>query len=182
MALIKCEECGKEISSTVKKCPYCGYKKKKPINKNFFGIGVIIAFLIAVISIVVLLVTKEEPLTTLEQNAVDCIVDYKAMLKNPDSLQVHDIRWEENELREGMIFIYIDSSGQNGFGGNNRSVARYGIQDGEITYQGSSNDYDSSWDRLIAKSIEENWLELKNDDSSIISVERVMKAVNNQDN
>ena len=26
MALIKCEECGKEISSTAKTCPYCGYK------------------------------------------------------------------------------------------------------------------------------------------------------------
>ena len=28
MALIKCKECGKEISSTVKVCPHCGYKKK----------------------------------------------------------------------------------------------------------------------------------------------------------
>lgn len=25
MALIKCEECGREISSTAEKCPYCGY-------------------------------------------------------------------------------------------------------------------------------------------------------------
>ena len=30
MALIKCPECGKEISSEAKACPYCGY----PINKE----------------------------------------------------------------------------------------------------------------------------------------------------
>ena len=28
MALIKCPECSKEISDTVKKCPNCGYKLK----------------------------------------------------------------------------------------------------------------------------------------------------------
>lgn len=30
MALIKCKECGKEISDTIKKCIHCGAK----INKN----------------------------------------------------------------------------------------------------------------------------------------------------
>lgn len=29
MALIKCPECGKEISDTAKVCPHCGYKQKK---------------------------------------------------------------------------------------------------------------------------------------------------------
>jgi len=29
MALIKCNECKKEISSTAKQCPSCGYKIKK---------------------------------------------------------------------------------------------------------------------------------------------------------
>ena len=29
MALIKCKECGKEISDTVDACPHCGYKYKK---------------------------------------------------------------------------------------------------------------------------------------------------------
>lgn len=31
MALVKCEECGKEISSNVKVCPHCGYKRKRGI-------------------------------------------------------------------------------------------------------------------------------------------------------
>ena len=29
MALIKCKECGKEISDSVKSCPHCGYVYKK---------------------------------------------------------------------------------------------------------------------------------------------------------
>lgn len=29
MALIKCENCGKEISSTMNKCPHCGYERKE---------------------------------------------------------------------------------------------------------------------------------------------------------
>lgn len=34
MALVKCKECGKEISSTAKQCPQCGYKEKKSIQKK----------------------------------------------------------------------------------------------------------------------------------------------------
>lgn len=30
MSLIKCKECGKEISDKAENCPHCGY----PINKN----------------------------------------------------------------------------------------------------------------------------------------------------
>lgn len=32
MALIKCPECGKEISDTSKTCIHCGYKIEKEIN------------------------------------------------------------------------------------------------------------------------------------------------------
>lgn len=39
MALEKCKECGKEISSTAKQCPQCGYKEKHT-EKN-----IVIAFL-----------------------------------------------------------------------------------------------------------------------------------------
>lgn len=50
MALKKCKECGKEVSSKAKKCPNCG-NKSPPENKalNFFiGLGIII-FLIYLI-------------------------------------------------------------------------------------------------------------------------------------
>ena len=32
MALIKCKECGKEISSQAESCPNCGRKKPKPTS------------------------------------------------------------------------------------------------------------------------------------------------------
>lgn len=48
MALVKCEECGKEISSNVKVCPHCGYKRKRGI---WFYIMI---FLIAIIILAIL--------------------------------------------------------------------------------------------------------------------------------
>lgn len=33
MALIKCPECGREISGTVTECPHCGYQLRKRSQK-----------------------------------------------------------------------------------------------------------------------------------------------------
>lgn len=45
MALIKCPECGKEISDTVDVCPNCGFSiKKKGYNKKIFIIAAIVVF------------------------------------------------------------------------------------------------------------------------------------------
>lgn len=49
MALIKCPECGKEISDTATTCPHCGtktnYQKKK---SGWFALGLII-FIIGIL-------------------------------------------------------------------------------------------------------------------------------------
>lgn len=56
---------------------------------------------------------------------------------------------------------------------------KYGVNDEDgIVYQGASDDDDDSWSELIAKYIKENWNELKYNDASKISVDRVMKGVN----
>lgn len=36
MALVKCSECGKEISESAFKCPACGHQVRKP-QRTFFG-------------------------------------------------------------------------------------------------------------------------------------------------
>lgn len=54
MALIKCNECGKEYSDTLKKCPHCGYKEKKGIDKKYIIIPIVIVAVIVVVSGVIL--------------------------------------------------------------------------------------------------------------------------------
>lgn len=61
MALMKCPECGKEISSQLKKCNNCGYKLKQVDKKKIkkFGIiGVILTVLIIVGVIVGINISK----------------------------------------------------------------------------------------------------------------------------
>lgn len=48
MALIKCPECEKEISDTVKRCPNCGYRIKKKANKRIILTISIIMIILAI--------------------------------------------------------------------------------------------------------------------------------------
>lgn len=51
MALIKCKECGKEISNKAKSCPNCGLViKKQTSNFHYYVIGFLVLFLIYMIS------------------------------------------------------------------------------------------------------------------------------------
>lgn len=81
MALIKCKECGKEISYSVKQCPHCGSSK----HRNFFKKHpiittlLVIAFVPQFISHAVSDLSKKEeiktvvkkPLTTEEKQALE---------------------------------------------------------------------------------------------------------------
>ena len=186
MALVKCKECGNEISDTIKKCPHCGYKEKKPLNKKMFIIIGAITTLLFLLSGILIFTTIGKPLTENEKFAVECIKDYKAKLKNPESLQVHDIRIKQDddkndEKDRDIVVFYIDTSGQNGFGGNTRDVIRYVYhdEDGRAVYTGSSDDEDSDdfFESLTASVIRKEYPKLLKDDNAKISVERVMKKV-----
>lgn len=52
MALIRCKECGKEISDSVKKCPNCGYREKKKVSKKKIIVLGIIFTILAIIGII----------------------------------------------------------------------------------------------------------------------------------
>lgn len=183
MSLIKCPECGKEISSTTKKCPYCGFKEK-PSKKSIIIVVSILLLLIAIVgSIIFILINNNDAtLTYEEQMAVDCLNNYKYKLKNPESLQVFDIRWRDmSSVNDGDMAIYFDVAGQNSFGGNTRSIILYTIQSGEIIYGGSSDDSDSDnyIEKISAQIIQEDYPTLLQDDGSKISTERVMSSLNN---
>ena len=69
MALIKCPECGKEISDSADMCPECGYPLKKKGSISVKKIGVLI-LLFSVILLVIILVLSNR-LNDAEQAAVD---------------------------------------------------------------------------------------------------------------
>lgn len=61
MALVKCEECGKEVSTKAETCPHCGFKcRSHPFITSLKALGglYLLIIAIAVISIVVALVTR----------------------------------------------------------------------------------------------------------------------------
>jgi len=179
MALIQCGECGKEMSSTVKKCPHCGFinkqlKQEKMNNKTTF-----IKQHIKVISIIVIVLVigligvitynkivehnrqqaeiQANTLTEDEKMVATIVKKYQMALKNPDSMQIFEIRKYDK-------FVLMDTSGQNGFGGNTRDVVSYSF-DG--TYMGNDSKadrtitkYTSTEDRLeivFAQAIKKNW-------------------------
>lgn len=51
MALIKCNECKKEISDKAFSCPHCGYRKPITINKKYIYIFIFITIIITVLFI-----------------------------------------------------------------------------------------------------------------------------------
>lgn len=54
MALVKCRECGKEISNTAKTCPHCGAKISRGIgcvSVVLFSVGIIIVILYIIMAV-----------------------------------------------------------------------------------------------------------------------------------
>lgn len=122
-----------------------------------------IVLIILVVGIVIINNTKlKEP----EEKSVIAVKELKTALKNPESLQVHEIRYQD-KTKDGKtsVSIYIDYSAQNGFGGLNRNVAL--VIDGEYFCSDSKADssitkYTSLEDRLeitMAKAIKNTWKE-----------------------
>lgn len=142
---------------------------------------------------------KEEPLTELEQYAVECVEQYKSMIANPDDLKVHDIRWRDSSHFLGEIYsgasdkdvegkthIYLDKSYQNENGGYTRNLTVCEVVDNNVVYFGDYSEKDNQtvsytdkdWaTKSIAKALYNNWVKLKKDDNSKISVDRVMKNI-----
>lgn len=94
MALIKCHECGAQVSDMSDKCVHCGVKTKKPIPIKTSNPGLTI-FLIVVGTILVLRLipeAKKVDYRTSKERAVDACVSYiKLFLHDPESAEFIDI-------------------------------------------------------------------------------------------
>lgn len=191
MALIKCPECGKEISDKSKKCPECGYPikklKKKSGTKRKIIIPLIIVigiiFIISITAIIIKLsngkstqqveqqtqteIVTEAPLNDYEYAAINLVNKLKDRLKNPDSLKIYSLSVRQFYKGETTYHFCIDYSAQNGFGGNNRKT--------EYLEIGINDDLDKyAFDSIIMAMEQSNYINNSNILDKSIDIDRIM--------
>lgn len=121
MTMIKCHECGKEISSEAKACPHCGAKPKSGI-----GCGPMLG-IVLIAGIAWLALSPNGPSTPPHEKTQaekDSDVRFsvgataakalKQSLREPDSLDIISIRTDDPATT-----ICIEYRARNGFGGMN---------------------------------------------------------------
>ena len=119
MALVKCRECGKEISSEAKACPNCG---AKPVNKLATGCGGIIGLLVLGIIIAAFFDKGEKPADDDNRSAsFNCGEYVKQRLRDPDSAEFVTVPLMTPAFRnpEGSYSVLLTVRAANGFGGKN---------------------------------------------------------------
>lgn len=119
MALIKCSECGKDISSEAKACPHCGAKPQYKPSAVF----VIVVVALAAIVIKAAIETSTPPISH-EKSAAEIASDWrhqmggaaisllKKRLREPDSLDVISLY-----TNEAATTVCLKYRARNGFGG-----------------------------------------------------------------
>ena len=156
-------------------------------KKNIIFLSVIL-FIFVIGGIVFFMVNNK--LSKNEEKVVLVLNDYKPRLKNPSTLQVFDIRYKESYDKDNnlKLDVYIDTSAQNGFGGNTRDRIYYIVySDNKVEFVGSDSkanysitSYTSKSEESeinLAREIYKTYEELKNNDSAKINVKKVMKKV-----
>ena len=145
MSLIKCPECGKEISDQSKKCPNCGYPLKKELigkGKLHFGkkaIAIIAGIIIVICCAVFIGIYRLNHIKVDDDELAvyDSIMDIKNELLDPDSLIVYEaasyyydpnfekLRYINDDLPENfkqqLIEVYLHIGAKNSYGGMEES-------------------------------------------------------------
>lgn len=159
--------------------------------KNKKKIIIISSIVLCVLILIGLIVfISNNKLNENEKKVVLVLNDYKPRLKNPSTLQVFDIRCKESYDKDNnlKLDVYIDTSAQNGFGGNTRDRIYYIVySDNKVEFVGSDSkanysitSYTSNSEESeinSAREIYKTYEELKNNDSAKINVKKVMKKV-----
>ena len=129
MALIKCPECDREISSQARVCPNCGYHLKsnraERVLHKISEKKKLIAFILSVIVIAIIaLCVYSNTLTPHEKLAVENCNTLKSMLKSPDSFKLYDdiLIYESDDYG---IIMYIPYAGSNSYGAEVQALAQF---------------------------------------------------------
>lgn len=78
MALIKCEECGNEISEEAKTCPKCGRRVKKIISKcKMIAILILLVLIVSILMGAITIAKNNNEINKYKKEAISIIEDYK---------------------------------------------------------------------------------------------------------
>lgn len=126
MALIKCHECGTEVSTEAKTCPKCGATVKKPM-----GGGMIMAIAIGTILGAFALLGDGTPksATPPEQKAEKEAENKRYALAEITSKTIRNAMRDPDSLKFDRLLVSADATvvcaeyrARNGFGGMNREI------------------------------------------------------------
>lgn len=120
MALIRCPQCGQQISDKAAVCPHCG--KKKQMNKKlwiFAGCGIL-----AILILSGILIVSANSFSAEEEYGLKIVDKYQDILKNPDSLILRSDVAVISYIRDGTTYKYVffDASGENSYGASVKST------------------------------------------------------------
>lgn len=128
MALIRCRECGKHITDTIKKCPHCGHKNEKYRNiplekiksKKFLIITIIIIMIFSALGGNVCYRDYKEKndfanfeagkLSEEEKTTVKALKNQKSHIKNTDLTNISEIWYRKTNVADNQILIKISSN------------------------------------------------------------------------
>lgn len=123
MAMIKCTECGHDISSEAKACPHCGAKPpyRPGVGIVIFGLAVF-AFVYAAISgkptPTALPTPEQQALNELSEKRTAAVSITARMIK--DSLrEPESVQWITALANESGQIVCLEYRARNGFGGMN---------------------------------------------------------------
>jgi hypothetical protein len=143
MALIKCKDCGKEVSSKSKKCPNCGCPIK---GKAYIKTTSIISFIFIIILIGIgasVYNSAEQTVNSSSQTTLsnqyiviyNQIKNLKQSLNNPNSFQLYNVYiynvkkdYVSYDLYSEYFNVLVDYSGENLMGGTTRKYMVYQYQ------------------------------------------------------
>ena len=105
MALIKCKECGKEISDQSKTCPNCGAKTETSIHKKHnVIILLVVVIIIGIIGTSIYFIKSNNPLYKYSQEAIKVLKNYKQnkniITIDELSQEIIDIQYEFNSTHK----------------------------------------------------------------------------------
>ena len=112
MAMIKCKECGKEISSTAEKCPHCGYKTAH--GQNVSGAKMLLVFwaitiVCMVVGVILLLVNMGEFM-----DLKDYLDEFNAIWEKQREYHPELTEELKHEIRDVVIFYQRRLKSQKG--------------------------------------------------------------------